>query len=64
VSLKRFILTSSNEGDIVIDPFAGSGTTLAVAKRLNRKYIGIEKNPEYHRWAVERVERTPISLIH
>jgi len=37
----------SNPGDIVLDPFAGSGTTLKAAKELNRRYIGIEINPEY-----------------
>jgi len=41
------IITWSNEGDVVLDCFAGSGTTLLVAKKLNRKYIGIELNEEY-----------------
>lgn len=41
--LERIILASSNEGDVVLDPFAGSGTTLAVASRLGRSAIGIEK---------------------
>lgn len=43
--LVRIILASSNEGDIVLDPFSGSGTTLKVARRLNRKFIGIDINP-------------------
>lgn len=42
-----FILASSDKGDIVLDPFAGSGTTLKVAKKLGRNYIGIEINYEY-----------------
>lgn len=42
-----FIKLFTNEGDIVLDPFAGSGTTLVVAHRLNRKSIGIEILPEY-----------------
>ncbi|HLI69591.1 MAG TPA: site-specific DNA-methyltransferase [Ktedonobacteraceae bacterium] len=42
VLLERIILASSNKGDIVLDPFSGSGTTLAVAQRLERKWIGIE----------------------
>ena len=41
--LKRVILSSSNEGDIVLDPFFGSGTTGAAAKKLRRNFIGIEK---------------------
>ena len=44
--LKRIILASSNEGDIVADFFCGSGTTLAVAKKLNRRWIGVDTNPK------------------
>lgn len=43
--LERIIKASSNEGDIILDPFCGCGTTLAVAKKLNRKWIGIDNNP-------------------
>jgi len=45
--IEKFIKTSSLEGDIVLDPFVGSGTTAVVCKKLNRKYIGIEISPEY-----------------
>lgn len=45
--IERMILASSNENDTILDPFAGSGTTLRVAQILNRKAIGIELNPEY-----------------
>jgi len=45
--LARIIRVSSNAGDVVLDPFAGSGTTLAVAKKLSRDYVGIELSPEY-----------------
>ena len=41
----RIILSSTNPGDVVLDPFAGSGTTLVVASQLNRKSIGIELDP-------------------
>lgn len=44
--LERIILSSSNEGDIVADFFCGSGTSLVVAKELNRKYIGCDINPK------------------
>ncbi len=40
--LERIILASSNEGEVVLDPFCGCGTTIAVAQRLNRKWIGID----------------------
>jgi site-specific DNA-methyltransferase (adenine-specific) len=45
--LAKIILASSDEGDIILDPFAGSGTTAVVASKLNRKYISIEHNLEY-----------------
>jgi DNA modification methylase len=45
--IARFVKASSSEGDIVLDPFVGSGTTAVVCKKLNRKYIGIEINSEY-----------------
>jgi site-specific DNA-methyltransferase (adenine-specific) len=45
--LGRIIRACSNEGDLVVDPFAGSGTTLAVAKKLGRRYIGIEVSKQY-----------------
>ena len=41
------ILSWSNEGDIILDPMAGSGTTLKMAKKNNSNYIGIEISPEY-----------------
>ena len=45
--LERIILASTNEGDLILDPFNGSGTTGLAALKLNRKYIGIEKEAEY-----------------
>lgn len=44
---ERIILVSSNENDLILDPFAGSGTALRVCQQVNRKCIGIEINPDY-----------------
>lgn len=54
--LGRIIRTCSVEGDIVIDPFSGSSTTLAVAKKLGRKFFGFELSKEYARLGTERLE--------
>lgn len=51
------ILAGSKKEDTVLDPFFGSGTTGAVAKRLGREYIGIELNPKYCKKAEERIEK-------
>jgi len=53
--LYRVILSSSNPEDIVLDPFFGSGTTGAVAKKLNRRWIGIERDEKYIKVATERI---------
>jgi site-specific DNA-methyltransferase (adenine-specific) len=45
--LERIIRVASNPGDVVLDPFAGSGTTVAVAKRLGRRYLGVELSDVY-----------------
>jgi DNA modification methylase len=52
----RIIGVSSNPGDAVLDPFAGSGTTLAVAKQMGRQATGIELNPDYAKIAGRRLE--------
>lgn len=54
--INRLILTSSNEGDIVVDPFAGCGSTQLSAIQLNRNYIGIELNEEYYDISLKRIE--------
>lgn len=54
--IAKLILASSKEGDMVFDPFLGSGTTSVVAKKLNRHYCGIEINTEYCCWAEKRLE--------
>lgn len=56
------ILASSRPGDIVLDPFSGSGTAVAVALQHDRRAIGIELNPVYIEIAHQRISRTPIML--
>lgn len=58
--LYRVILSSSNPEDIVLDPFFGSGTTGAVARKLKRNYIGIELEPAYIDVARKRIDHLPI----
>lgn len=54
--LAKLILASSNEGDFVFDPFLGSGSTCVAAKKLGRKFAGIEVNEEYCEMAIKRLE--------
>ncbi len=54
--LYRVILSSSNPGDVVLDPFFGSGTTGAVAKRLHRNWIGLEREEKYIKVAQKRID--------
>lgn len=53
--IAKLVLASSNEGDLILDPFMGSGTTSVVCKKLNRKFIGIEQNELYVSWAEKRL---------
>ncbi len=61
--LYRVILASTNPGDIVLDPFFGSGTTGAVAKKLKRNFIGIEMEPKYVEIAAQRIATIPPPLF-
>ena len=54
--IAKIILASSNEGDLILDPFAGSGTSAVTAKKLGRNYVAIEQNPLYCAWAIKRLE--------
>lgn len=54
--LYRVILSSTNPGDVILDPFFGTGTTGAVAKKLGRRYIGIEQDPSYIKYAQKRLK--------
>ena len=56
--MHRVLLASSNKGDMILDPFLGSGTTAAVAKKLGRIYYGIEKEKNYFKAAEERIKKT------
>lgn len=55
--LRKLILASSNPGDLVIDPFSGSGTTLVVSEQLGRNWSGCDLSHEYNGWAIERLEQ-------
>jgi site-specific DNA-methyltransferase (adenine-specific) len=54
--LKRIILASTNEGDLILDPFCGSSTTGLACKELNRKYIGIDNVKEYLDLSIKRFQ--------
>lgn len=53
--LAKILLASTEPGQMVFDPFLGSGTTSVVAKKLKRHYLGIETNPEYGLWTEKRI---------
>jgi len=55
--LHRAVLAGTEVGDVVLDPFFGSGTTGAVAKKLGRRFIGIEQDPEYVKLAQTRIDK-------
>jgi DNA modification methylase len=59
---KDQILTWSEIGDVVLDPFMGSGTTGKMAKQLNRNFIGIEKDPEYFKIAQDRINNHQVQI--
>lgn len=61
--LYRVLLSSSNPGDIVLDPFFGTGTTGAVAKKLGRHFIGIEREQAYIRGAQQRIDAILPSMV-
>jgi len=54
--LRKIILSSSEKGDLVFDPFLGSGTTAVCAEQLKRKWVGCDISQEYLDWAVNRIE--------
>ena len=56
--LHRIILATTNKGDFIFDPFLGTGTTAVVAKKLGRKYFGVEKDKKYFQAAKQRINET------
>jgi modification methylase len=56
--LHRIILATTNKGDSIFDPFLGTGTTAVVAKKLGRKYFGVEKDKKYFQAAKKRIYET------
>lgn len=61
--LYRIIISSSDPGDIILDPFFGSGTTGAVAKKLGRSFVGIEENEEYISASSKRISGIPVTAL-
>ena len=55
--LRHFMEILSNEHDVVLDPFMGSGSTGVVCEQLNRRFIGFELNEEYYNISAQRIER-------
>jgi site-specific DNA-methyltransferase (adenine-specific) len=55
--MRKLVLASSNAGDLVLDPFSGSGTTLVVAEQLGRRWLGCDSAPQHNEWAIGRLER-------
>ncbi len=55
--LRRLLMASSNVGDLVVDPFSGSGTTAVVAEQLGRRWMGCDSDPRHNEWAIQRLER-------
>lgn len=54
--LRKLVLASSNAGDLVADPFSGSGTTAVVAEQLGRRWIACDWSKEYNEWAIKRLD--------
>ena len=57
--VRKLVLASSREGDLVLDPFSGSGTTAVVAQQLHRRWLACDRNMEYNQWAMQRLQHVP-----
>ena len=54
--LRKLVLAASSVGDVVLDPFSGSGTTAVVAEQLQRVWLGCDLSAEYNSWAIDRID--------
>lgn len=54
--VRKFVLASSKPGDVVLDPFSGSGTTLVAAEQLGRSWLGCDISAQYNEWAIKRLK--------
>jgi site-specific DNA-methyltransferase (adenine-specific) len=54
--LRKLVLASSKPGDVVLDPFSGSGTTLVAAEQLGRAWLGCDISAQYNEWAIKRLK--------
>jgi len=57
--IRKLVLASSNPGDLVIDPFSGSGTTAVVAEQLGRRWAACDREVQYNEWAINRINLVP-----
>ena len=60
--LYRIMVSSTNKGDTVLDPFLGSGTTAVMAKKLQRNFIGFEQDADYIKLAKKRLKQVSLAL--
>jgi site-specific DNA-methyltransferase (adenine-specific) len=60
--IRKLILASSNDGDMILDPFSGSGTTAVTASQLHRQWLACDENTEYNKWATRRVNSIDRSI--
>lgn len=58
--VRKFVFAGSRPGDLVVDPFSGSGTTAVVATQLGRRWLACDLDPIYNSWAAERLARVPV----
>jgi len=61
--IKKLIELTTKEGDLILDPFMGSGTTAVACVESKRNYLGFEISKQYHKQAIERIEKTASSLF-